>query len=74
MTSKVVVKTVADVPTLQAAAPTLGVTTPVIVAGHPNEASMAAQYNLAQSVVTVSMISEAVSQGNLLGATKNWRP
>jgi hypothetical protein len=74
VTSKVTVKSVTDVPTLQAAQPLLKVSTPVIPAGHPNEAELCAALNAAQSAVTSAMVSELVARANFLGSVKNWRP
>ena len=74
MSAKVKVVTVADVATLQAARADLPVATPLIPAGHPNEALMAVHLNLAQDALSRGQALDAVGYANFLSATKNWRP
>lgn len=74
MSAPVQVKGVGDIATLQAARPDLKITTPVIPAGHPNEAPLAVALNAAQSALTYAQRNDHLALANFLGATKTWRP
>lgn len=67
-------KAVADVSTVATNFPGLGLVTPTIGEGSPNEARLLAAVNLAQNAPTIAMQQEAATQANIAGTTKGWQP
>jgi hypothetical protein len=68
------IKSIADVPALQASRPDLKLATPVIAVGHPNEAKFVAHVNLALQALTPAQSADAIAEANFVGSVKTWRP
>lgn len=73
-TNKVVCKTVNDTATVITNRPDLGLKTPLITAGHPNEAAHVAAVNFAQDPPTRAEALAAANLANQLSQTKTWSP
>jgi hypothetical protein len=74
MATKIVVKSVSDVVTLQAARPDLVILKPLIPVGHVNEAKVVARLNDAQNAPTLGMQNDAINEANFASQVLTWKP